>query len=378
MSARLVELKRRAQSLKDSDIALAQVILGDYLFEVKGNGRNPYAYVLVGTHFRIEVAKHGAKLLPLAYCRISSEALTRFGPQVALNELEAIVRHLGDVEGHPNVSRADLCADFTTDWLLDLVLDSEFVTKARSIDRHMVSRRFTGFSFSVRAPLSARLYDKTFEMEVKKRSRPDLEAIWKRAGWDSVETVWRLEFQLRRDVARDLGVTTSYELLNKLAGLWRYCTLEWLRHTLPSNTDKTQSRWPASPWWEVLQAADWPSASTPVQRMDSSDHHAPSDLYLFINGLSPLTSFSAREGYLDPEDASQAFIRAARDFHDARAEQVGTDFDNYYRQKVENKRRLYGTGMNQPADGQAHPGDKAAQRDLEKRARAFRRAKDGE
>lgn len=379
MSARLVKLKQMAQSSRDSESSLAQIKLESTLFEVRGNGRNPYAYVLVGTHFRIEVAKLGAKNLPLAYCRLSSELLTQVGASAALSLLSGVVRQLGEVESEANISRADLCADFTTDWILGLVLESEFVTKARSIDRHLVSKRFSGFSFAVKAPLSARLYDKTFEMECKRRPRPDLESLWANAGWDGTEPVWRLEFQLRREVLRELGVKTSGELLDRLPGIWSYGTRDWLRHTLPSNSDKTQSRWPSSPWWQVLQDASWQTfIDLPVKRIDPTEPHAPSDDFLFINGLSPLTSFSAREDCLDPEEASCAFIRAARAFHDSRAEQVGIDFDNYYRQKVENKRRQYGTAMNQPSSGRPHPADEAVASDLKARARAYRRAKDGQ
>ncbi|GAB5500199.1 MAG: hypothetical protein PsegKO_25100 [Pseudohongiellaceae bacterium] len=378
MSARLIELKRKAQSPRESDAAFAQVTLDDHIFEVKGNGRNPYAYVLISTNFHIEVAKCDAKLLPLAYCKISSEALTRYGPAVALIELTAIVGGLGSLEGIPAVSRVDLCADFMTDRCLGHIQESEFVTKARSFDRHTVKRQFSGFSFSAGAKLSARLYDKTLEMRSKNRPRPYLEGLWLKCGWDGHQPVWRMEFQFRREAARSLSITTTQDLLSNLGGLWRYASFEWLRHTLPSDTDKTQSRWPTSDWWLTLQLADWLGDSFPVKRVDPTEPHAPSDDFLFINGLSALTSFSAREGYSDPEEAVQAFLRDARSFHDARADVVGADFDNYYRQKVENKRRLYGTAMNQPPDGKRHPGDEAVTRDLQRRAREFRKVKDGE
>ena len=62
--------------------------------------------------------------------------------------------------------------------------------------------------------------------------------------------VWRLEFELKREVLTQKGLSKLYQVLNHLNGLWSYATTEWLRLTLPSDDDKTRSRWPIHPLWD--------------------------------------------------------------------------------------------------------------------------------
>lgn len=377
-SVRLRELKRLAQSNLQSESALAQYEIRGHKFEVKGNGRNPYAFILVDANYRIEIAKIDASLVPMAYCKISSELLTTVGSDRAVSELHNIIGHLGRVDGHPSVSRADLCVDFTTGVPLDAIEEGEFVSKARSNDRHVVKRQFSGFSFGVGSPFSARLYDKTLQMAVKNHPRSDLEWLWSAAGWSGHETIWRLEFQLRREALRGFCVVTYKDLIEHLFGLWQYSTFDWLRHTIPSPSDHTQSRWATSPLWQALQEANWDNASQQkLTRVDVERGRVPSDRYLFINGLSPLTSFCAREGLNHAEEASAIFLKAARNYHDERSDESGMNFDNYFRHKIENKRKAYNSAMNSPLGKKLHPADVVVTENLRERADAYKRAKGG-
>jgi hypothetical protein len=43
-------------------------------------------------------------------------------------------------------------------------------------------------------------------------------------------------------------------MLDQLAGLWAYSTMLWLRHATPTD-DSNRGRWPASPFWQAVQAA---------------------------------------------------------------------------------------------------------------------------
>lgn len=377
-SDRLIKLKQLAQSERASNASLSQYEIDGHLFEVMGNGRNPYAFILDDANYRIEIAKKGAKLIPMAYCRISSEVLTILGPDKAVQHLTRLISKLGAIEGVPNVSRVDICADFYTQVDLAGIQESEFVTKARSIDRHSVSRNFSGFSFAVRSPLSARLYNKSLEMACK-IDRPYLRELWIDSGWDGEQEVWRMEFQFRRQALRELGVVTYHQLTKALSGLWVHSTKIWLKHTEPSSTDLTQTRWPCSPFWVTLQQATWEHTTQKhLSRVKLERGRIPSDNYLFINGLSPLTSYCAREGFQQADEAAIAYVQAARTFHNNRSEETGIDFVNYFRQKIEDKRKAYNTGLNSPLDGGVHPAEKAVMAGLQARARDYRKAKDGE
>jgi hypothetical protein len=364
-SIRLNKLKELARDDLGSRTSLAQIKLHDHLFEVAGNGRHPFAYILSDAWYRVEVSKKDAKSAPLAHGRIASELLTTCGPDWAVGDLWKVIAAIGALSEPPSVSRGDLCVDFVTDYPIDQIQNSEWVTKARRFDSHIDERRFSGLSIAAGSPLSARLYNKTLEM--KKNPRPYLERLWRDAGWDGVSDVWRLEFQLRRQALRDLRVSRYSDLADSLAGIWAYCTQKWLRHTQPLGADRNQSRWPLSPLWLLLQGAQW-SGVNDVQRINSERSRGPSDRSLFVNGLSPLTSFMARDGYLDAGEASKAFMDAAKQFHDRNANQTGVDFENYVSTKVREKRKTFNTAQNAPLDEGIHPADKAVANEYRKRS----------
>lgn len=364
-SIRLNKLKELARSDFSSRTSLAQIKLHEHLFEVAGNGRHPFAYILADAWYRLEVSKKDAKSAPLAHCRIASELLTTRGPDWAVADLWKVVTALGALSEPPSVSRGDLCVDFVTDYPINQIQNNEWVTKARRFDSHIDERRFSGFSIAAGSPLSARMYNKS--LELKKHPRPYLERIWLDAGWDGVSDVWRLEYQLRRQALRDLGVVRYSDLAASLAGIWDYCTHKWLRHTQPLAGDGNQSRWPLSVLWQLLQSAQW-SGINEVQRINSERSRGPSDRSLFVNGLAPLTSFMARDGYLDAAEGAMAYVDAARQYHDRNAIQTGVDFENYVSAKIRDKSKTYNTAMNAPLDEGVHPADKAVADEYRKRS----------
>jgi len=368
---RLKHMKQLAQDREAYRQALAQYEVKPHVFSVAGNGRHPFAYVLEDGWFRLEVSKPDAVRLPLAYCRIASELLTCTAVDWAVDELTRVVSGLGTLTDLASVSRVDLCVDFITSFPVEDISVREWVTRARKISQHTVGRQASGFSIAQSGAVSGRLYNKTLEMQ--SRPRPYLESIWQASGWDGQQAVWRLEFQFRRQALRDLGVVRYVEMREVLSGLWQYASQKWLRHTIPSASDSTQSRWPTSPFWQVLQQASWPDCSDrPLERLPSDPYRIPEDESLFVNGLSPLTSYMAREGILDAGEAAQAFIEAAREFHNRhdRIERRKIDFELYVSLKVAEKRRAYNTLRNKPPGGQTHPADQAV-------ARAYKRRKEG-
>jgi len=269
-SIKLTELKKLAQSSDPRNVALAQYHKGGHIFDVSDKGRNPFAYVLKDNWYQISLSKQGITRTPLAYVQVSSELLTLEGVDIAVSNLSSIVKSLSVPTGSPNVSRVDLCVDFITDYPLELITDSDWVTKAKEMHRHIVQRQFSGWSIGTRKKMSARLYDKTLEM--KKNPRPYLEHLWKKSGWDGVQPVWRLEFELRRDLLREFGVISIENLNEHLAGLWKYSSHDWLRLAIPNPKDKTQSRWLTTDLWQTLQSIRWSGESElshiPVQKDD--------------------------------------------------------------------------------------------------------------
>lgn len=174
-----------------------------------------------------------------------------------------------------SVSRIDVCVDLQTDairarWLTR----GQFVGESNrrgdnypfqeDAERHFYGNRFTGFACGARgrSGIHARCYDKWAEAS----SKPSASWVWehwRRNGWDGVRgflddglskgkprgSIWRLEFELGREVLKDkLGLDTLEDLFplggcvapvgqrargrseeNTLRRLWAYLTCSWLR-----------------------------------------------------------------------------------------------------------------------------------------------------
>ncbi|MCK4587674.1 MAG: replication initiation factor, partial [Gammaproteobacteria bacterium] len=361
---RLQTLKQQAQSDLLASQMLAQYENNGHIFEVRDRGRHPFLYILSDQWFRIEVAGPNATRVPLAHIKIASELLTLKGHVATENELTPIIESLGLPDGPTTVGRVDLCVDFTTDADFSQVQDKDWVSRACTINRYTDKRRFSGFSVGLGGAISARLYDKTLEIEKSKKDF--FKPLWIRSGWDGVSPVWRLEFQFRREVLRQLNIKTFDELNDALGGLWEYATHKWLRLCCP-NDDQTQSRWPLHPVWPALQQADW-FVRNPVCRQDIDKTRSPSPETLFINGLSSLTSFMAIHGVDDISEGVDGYIRAARVYHNAKFDFTGLRFEQYVEGKVTQKRRRFNTGKNKPFDGGPDPANAAVAREYRKQS----------
>lgn len=364
-------LKQQARSEFELEQAEAVYKVPGHIFEVHSKGSGLFPYILSDNAFRISLAGMGAKRVPLAYVQIKSDWLVYRGILEAVAELDVIIEQFGCFDAlqiQANVSRADLFVDFVCACPFDSLPVVAWVSRAKRISTHTISRAFTGYSFGLGGDMSARLYDKTKELEESKKDY--LKKLWTDKGWDSESTVWRLEFQFKRSVLIEHQAGTVEELLSRLSALWRYSATSWLKLTVPSETDSTQSRWPLHPIWEALAAIDWgmpdQGISIPVRAAN-----LPSDRYLFINGLAGLTSFMAREGISDPEEAFEAFKNAARYFHNMQSDYNGKSFNEYLQEKAAAKARHFNVMF--PGVGEV-----VEEKIKEVKASAYRKAKDGE
>ena len=361
-------MKELAQSKESQNNKLAQFSIGDHLFEVKDRGRSVYKYILRDHWYQIQISGPYTGHTPLAYVQLSSEALTFEGPYAMEEDLRGVVSSLGIISGDATVSRVDLCVDLITDTDIEQILERAWVTRARTFNYYSDQRRFSGLTIGLGGDISARLYNKTIELE--KSGKEYLKDIWADLGWQSGQQVWRLEFQLKRNTLRQLNIRTFSEFMDRLGSVWQYATSEWLRLTCPDPTDKTKGRWPIHHMWEELQNADWGTEQS-CNRQSTPKGQPPSDRSLFVNGLSGLTSFMARESILDVDEGEPAFFRAAEHYHNDRAHFTGLPYDLYVEQKVRLKAKRYNSIHNQPPGDTLHPADEAV-------AKEYRRRSDGE
>lgn len=358
---KLRNLKYDAQSSDPEEVAKAQVLIGDQLFEVQDKGSRRYAFVLLDNCFRIQIASREATSLPLAHVQISSELLTLQGYIEAERQARFVVCTFGLVSGPAKVSRVDLCADVETSYPMDSWPASAWVTRAHRIDPHYVQGRFSGWSIGSGSSLVCRLYDKTLELERKPREY--LTALWRESGWDGLQKVWRLEFQFRREVLKELGISSPDELPGALGSLWAYATTQWLRLTLPSADDQTRSRWDTHPLWQALAQIPWQSPSAPLARVRTE--RVPTDSHLFRQGLAGLTSYMAARRIFDVQEGMQRYLSDAAGYHNHTS---AKSFKQYVLERLRLKARRYNSVNNTTRDAE----------EFTRSADAYRRAKDGE
>lgn len=362
---RLKTLKDLARCKEPQDKKLAQYEAEGHIFETSDKGRSLFKYVLKDNWYRLDISGLTATTAPLAYVQIASEPLLYVGHDEVTATLDKIIKTLGQATFPANVSRVDLCVDFTTTAPLETISDLNWVTRAKNFSRYIDKRQFSGWSIGIGGDISARLYNKTLELEHS--GKEYMHTVWAECGWDGVSPVWRLEFQFRRTVLRQLGVRSYTDLINHLGGLWLYACQDWLKLTTPSEKDKTQSRWPVQPVWQALQQVDW-DLSEPVQRQAVTTYRLPCERSLYVNGLSGLTSYMASHGIVDTLEGIRSFYQAARHYHDSREYLTEKNFDDYIADKVALKTRSYNTMRNLPDDTGIHPVDTVVANEYRKRS----------
>jgi len=336
----LESLKQLARSEDPELIAEAFFHLKDHCFEVKGWGSKKYAYVLQDNWYHLKVASSNAKKLPMIHAQIGSEILTRSGFQPSVYALNLVASSIGETKGGSSVGRVDLCVDFITDYDIQQFSRHAWVSRSNKFQEYHVGQYLTGMAFGQGSALSARLYNKLIESRLSKKDY--LYPLWKKAGWNDDQAVWRLEFQIKSSILRQFDIVTISDLKEKLPGLWEYCTREWLKLTIPSATDQTQSRWPIHPMWQALSQADWGYRLTePLYR--SRKDRAPSDDYLFVNGLSAITSLMAREGIASFDVAIQIFKDCAQAYHLERSKKGKPSLEAYAMDKAREKAVKFNT-----------------------------------
>ena len=367
---KLACLKERAQMEGDQSQSIAQVTICDHLFEVRDKGAGRFSYVLVDNAYRIQASNSRSKSLPLAYVQISSEYLSHAGIEKAEEGLRYIVNTLGMVNEAANISRVDLYADFCADCEMDAFEPlRDWVTRVETMSLHYSYGRFSGWSFGSGGDVVARLYDKTLEVE-KKSHKFYLHELWEAAGWNENLQVWRMEFETKRNALVSLQMPKLAHLLPNQAALWHYLTENWLRLTVPTESDSNRARWNNHPLWDFIAAAfNTEGDQAKLQRFNPA--RLPEDERLFVHGLGGITSFMASRGIEDIGEGIGEYLHQAKAYHVTRSGFKHDGMERYVGRKVKAKNRRYNTVNNV----QSLPSELSK---IEAAAVAYQQAKEGE
>lgn len=362
--SQLEKLKKLAQSDLLAEQALAQLKVSDHLFEIKDKGTGMFPFTIEDNCFRINLSRRRAKSMPMAYVKISSEYLTHKPVIEIMENLTLVLIELGTIEYQPKVSRIDLFVDFASTENMESWHREAWVTRSESINQYAIKGEFSGWSIGMGSGMSARLYNKLLEIITSNKGY--LVPLWNEAGWDGETPIWRLEFELKRDILSQFDVQALHTTLANLNGLWSYATTEWLKLTIPSEGDTNRSRWPIHPLWAFLASVDFETSGGALSRT-FSPQRIPSNQRLFDFGFSAISSFMAREGITDLYDGVEAFYRDLYHYLNNRAMNAGASFDDYVSERIGVKAKRFNSILNkQLADDEALDSE------------AYRKAADGE
>jgi len=220
-------------------------------FVIKPFGVSGYPFFIQNKHYALKIDKTlGPVSRPNVLIEIRSEALWQFTPFYAVEIILDFIRQMGGYVESAKTSRVDLC--------LDLHVPSNFkgielilyaTTRATYMALHLSHKYFSGLSIG-KGDISARIYDKT--LEIKQQSKKFwMFNIW---GFEEIPRnlrVMRIEFQLRREAIRQMGIDQVDELLNHADNLWAYCTKKWLK--FQDNPGKHHTQKKTFDWWKIVQ-----------------------------------------------------------------------------------------------------------------------------
>ncbi len=363
---RLVKLKQLAQHPEADQQAQAQYAIAGHIFEVKDKGSSIFPFVMEDGAFRISLSRTSKKT-PMAYVKLSSRYLCSITSIEAETHLRHILSELGILNSSAHVSRIDLCADFVSHENMESWGREAWITRGKKIDAHAVNEKFTGWSIGLGGKISCRLYNKLIEIHTS--GRTDLVPLWKEAGWIEGEPVWRVEFQLMRDVLAEHGLISLDTVLANLNGLWSYAATEWLRLTLPNPDDQTRSRWPIHPLWGYISSIDWETNVYPLSRSFQATR-LPEDKRILSLGVSSMASFMAKQGITDFDEGLDRYLLALHQHLSTCGEFIGLSAEDFILEKVRLRGKEFNTILNI---------NEAEQKNIEvqKAAKDYRKASEG-
>ena len=201
-------------------------------FMLKPHGSQGYTWLLVSTDYVLKIMDWMTpkSTRPSIFIELKSELLWRIkgGPVEAARRIQEALEAQGAFILEAKPSRADLCMDllFPEDaWGHELLND--MVTYAASDAAYRKNKALTGITIG-KNKLSARIYDKAKEIEAVSGKTWFFD-LWGIESVPAGQLIIRIEFQLMRDVLRELGMNNMDIFFRGLPHVWTYCTDKWLQ-----------------------------------------------------------------------------------------------------------------------------------------------------
>jgi hypothetical protein len=297
--------KKKQQARKAGGLLIALPSGRSCIFKPGGKGEN-YRFHLQFDAYNLfigKAAKPGST--PNVYLSISAKALWLSGIGCVMTWISEDLKAIGGGTIQSiKISRLDLCADFyIPGGLSHAFLLAHKVTRNEKgkfyLDKDELE---TYYAADAKSPIQLRVYNKGLEVKRGKIKLWFLE-LW---GRETLDDLWRVEFQIRRPVLKQFGINTLADLHDKQGGLWRYLTEKWFSLRLPDN-DKAERR-TVHPFWACVQGAFATGSTNEIKRNISGSGEASLEWHLsHIDGC--LSSLAAMLGIRNRDEALQELQR---------------------------------------------------------------------
>jgi len=230
-----------------------------WLFSVRPYGIRGYEWFLASKEFKMRIGNWMEPTTrPSIMVEISSESLWRIGPMEIFERVLDIIEESGGMVKEAKISRADLCIDMMLDseeWrtIYDFDLEKEkhksVVSRGKDCGMYWGGKGMKGITVG-KGQICARIYDKPKEIKdiSKKYWMYD---IWGIKEIPKEKRIYRVEFQIRREVIKDLGAGEGGDFFMKIDEVWAYCTKKWLQ--MKDGYGKEHKLRKPLSWWEVVQ-----------------------------------------------------------------------------------------------------------------------------
>jgi hypothetical protein len=237
------ELRERREVMRQSKQPDAGVIeLGGTEFLLSPNGTaSGYPFRISNQLWSLQFGEFND---PSFFVTFRSFALWTRGAKQMHAQFMEWARSLGFLVIRPEgLSRCDFAFDFH---LPSIDFDeNSFVTAAEKDSQHRKHRQVQTFTFG-RDEIVLRVYNKSAEIEEASNK------YWFWTFWDGQQQdVWRVEWQVRKDVLKRFGLRTFEDLFGGYGDLLRYLVREHTTLRVPTE-DSNRSRWPLHPFWQLL------------------------------------------------------------------------------------------------------------------------------
>jgi hypothetical protein len=235
----LTVAKERLRASRSRDVAIVNLGAIDFGLRPNGSGSG-YPLVLDCPDWTMECGEFNS---PSFFVTFRSQALWHKGAAALHDQFLTWAESVGlQIIRPESLSRVDFTFDY---WLPAVDFDEDSVVSLSAKDRlYRENRKVQTLTFG-KGDVVLRIYDKIAEIAEKS------DKVWFFDLWGVKDNVWRIEWQVRKDVLRRFGVRTFQDLFDGQGDVLRYLATEHDSLRIHSE-DSNRSRWPIHPLWSDL------------------------------------------------------------------------------------------------------------------------------